>query len=70
MPAIASILVGQQESVVAEMVITIADGHIEGHSTIELTKNLLHVTTVLEYEIAICKVNSFSLFYVWLLPYK
>ena len=36
---------------VAEMVIAIADGYIECHSTIELTKVLLYVTAVLEDEV-------------------
>ena len=33
------------------MVIAIADGYIECHSTIELTKVLLYVTAVLEDEV-------------------
>ena len=33
------------------MIITIADGYIECHSTIELTKDMLHFTAVLKDEV-------------------
>ena len=51
MPVRASSHVGQEESVVAEMIITIADGCIECHTTTELMHVLLYVTAVLEDEV-------------------